>query len=452
MHRDQYLGNISPTTTSHTVRDFVVWLAENLGNPSLFTHEYTDRRSGTAWQCQGLKDACAKYQWSHKGVRGVLPGTNLESNNAALSALGNALHDSLSPANDPAAFTAAADVMKWGGVQAGNVRWLSINTDQLASLLKSTATAFTNGNLSDPLLLNKDLRFNAGMTKVYSLLVEDFIIYDSRVGAALGWIVAKYCEEKKLPGVPAEIAFPWAPSKEAPNAKSPKNRNPGRGAFCFPRLVAGPQHAHWNLKASWILAEVLALAGADGFAGPKTVAPLRRLEAALFMIGYDLPKYGSGMTETMTAPSNAPNSLEGGIECYTAVHRNQFYYHIDESGIRLEDGRYYPIAVINKMLTALWEVFGTAPFPLANSATKVRADEGSFGLGKAYYEACERKGNPPDSSALAATLQDIGVLTFTPGKKANWSINASEFSLVRVGSPIDITPLIKRELELREIL
>jgi len=222
MHRDQYLGNTSPTTTSHAVRDFVVWLAANLGDSSLFAHEYTDRRSGTPWQFQGLQDACKQYQWSHKGVFGVSPGTDLASNDAALKALGNALHGSLSTANDSAAFTAAADVMKWGGVQAGNVRWLTINTNQLASLLTSTAVAFSNGNLADPILLNKDLRFNAGMTKVYSLLVKDFIIYDSRVGAALGWIVAKYCEEKQLPGVPAELAFPWAPSKEAPNAKSPK--------------------------------------------------------------------------------------------------------------------------------------------------------------------------------------------------------------------------------------
>jgi hypothetical protein len=284
------------------------------------------------------------------------------------------------------------------------------------------------------------------------LLVKDFIIYDSRVGAALGWIVAKYCEEKQLPGVPAELAFPWAPSKEAPNAKSPKNRNPGRGAFWFPRLVAGPQHAHWNLKASWVLAEVLALAGADNFAGPATVAPLRRLEAALFMIGYDLPQSGNVTAEVMTEPANAPSAVDGWIECYTAVRRNPFKYRIDESGIRLDDGRYYPIAVINKMLTALWEVFGTAPFPLANSATKVRADEGAYGIGKAYYEATERKGNPPDTSTLVAVLQDIGALSFNLDGTAHWSITASELPLVGVGSSIDITPLIKREIELIETL
>ena len=59
MHRDQYLGTTSSATMNHVVGDFVDWLARNLNNTSLFTHEYTDRRNDTLWKCQGLQDACA---------------------------------------------------------------------------------------------------------------------------------------------------------------------------------------------------------------------------------------------------------------------------------------------------------------------------------------------------------------------------------------------------------
>ena len=38
---------------------------------------------------------------------------------------------------------------------------------------------------------------NSGFTKIYSLYIDDFIIYDSRVGAALGFLVRCYCEEKE---------------------------------------------------------------------------------------------------------------------------------------------------------------------------------------------------------------------------------------------------------------
>jgi hypothetical protein len=42
-------------------------------------------------------------------------------------------------------------------------------------------------------LRSKNLRLSSGMIKVYSLLCKDFIIYDSRVAAGLGWMVVKYC-------------------------------------------------------------------------------------------------------------------------------------------------------------------------------------------------------------------------------------------------------------------
>lgn len=446
MHRDQYLGTTSSATTSHVVGDFVDWLANNLGNTSLFTHEYTDRRSGIRWQFQGLQDACARYQWRHKGALGVPPGTDLTSNGEALNALSSALRSSINPANDQAAFSAAADVMIWGGVQAGNIRWLSININNLAQTLTSTAAALTRGDLTEQILVSNDLRFNAGMTKVYSLLVNDFIIYDSRVAAALGWIVVKYCQEKQLSSVPAELAFPWAPSKEGPNAKSPKNRNPARDGYSFPRLIAGAHHAEWNLKASWILAAALARAPASDFAVSSAVPALRQLEAALFMIGYDLPHDGSNAQPLLTTP---PMPGDGWTECYTAAKGNKFHYQIDGGAIRLHGGRRYPIEVINKMLNILWEVSGSTPFPLANSATKVRADESAFGIGTAYFEATDKKGNPPDASALAAVLQDIGALRFTPGRRDAWSINTEVFP--REGM-IDVTALITREIELLEDL
>ena len=36
-------------------------------------------------------------------------------------------------------------------------------------------------------------RCNAGITKVYTRVLKNFIIYDSRVAVALGWLVATFC-------------------------------------------------------------------------------------------------------------------------------------------------------------------------------------------------------------------------------------------------------------------
>lgn len=447
MHRDHYLGNY-PSISGHVVHDFVDWLAANLHHPTLFAHQYTDRRRKVTLTFSSLDDACARYHWPQQGAL----GTCLASSDVTLKALGSALTSSLKKASDPEALEAAKGIMKWGGVSAGNVQWLTLNSEGLAQRLEATAAAFTTNNLADPVLLDTQLRFNAGMTKVYSLLVKNFIIYDSRVAAALGWIVVKYCNDRELSKVPAELAFPWAPAKEAHNAKWPKNRNPAQGTLQFPRLSSAVQHAQWNLKASWILAEVLAKAKPAMLTLPRSIAPLRRLEAALFMIGYDLALNGNTvahMTTTVTPAVNAPADM---TECFTVANRRRFYYAIDIKGVRLAPRRRHSIEQINSLLSKLWNEFGDAPFPLANSATKVRTGEERSGIGTAYFSITDGKGNPPDTSALAAVLNEIGALLYTTGGKNNWSINTRELTVTPDGLSLDITALIEREIELSDLL
>ena len=62
---------------------------------------------------------------------------------------------------------------------------------------------------------------NSGFTKIYSLYINDFIIYDSRVGAALCYLVKLYCIEQKQGGVPSSLKFAYG------DARNPEvNRNP----------------------------------------------------------------------------------------------------------------------------------------------------------------------------------------------------------------------------------
>ena len=451
MRRDQYL-NTFPPANGHVVQDFVNWLAANLHHPSLFAHQYTDRRSKCTRSFDGLADACTKYHWAHQGALGTPAGSCLTSSDVTLRALRNALKGGVSQPSDPCTLNAAIGVMKWGGVSAGNVRWLTLNSAGLAQRLESTVNAFTRGNLDDPILLDSRLRFNAGMTKVYSLLVKDFIIYDSRVAAALGWIVVKFCQSRKLATVPAELAFPWAPAKEARSTQSPKNRNPAKDTLNFPRLTGAVQHAHWNLKASWVLAEVLAKAGPGKLTAPGSIAPVRRLEAALFMIGYELPLSGTRSAEADAAVIPADAVPADMNECFTIANRVRFFYSIDETGIRMAKGRRHSIEQINALLNTLWNVFGNAPFPLANGATRVRLDLEPFGIGAAYFAITNRKGNPPDTSSLAAALHDIGALSYTPEGKNNWSINVSALAGTPDGTTLDITALMQREIELNDLL
>ena len=40
---------------------------------------------------------------------------------------------------------------------------------------------------------------NAGFEKIYSVLLDGCVIYDGRVGAALGLLARQFCEASELP-------------------------------------------------------------------------------------------------------------------------------------------------------------------------------------------------------------------------------------------------------------
>lgn len=270
---------------------FTRWLATELESTVLFKHEYVNRKTGVQWSCSSLYNAFEHYRWNHPGNSRLdfASGTSALSNGVALAALRKDLL--AATGDDSRSAEAASDVMRWGGVTAHNVDWLQTNKAGLAGMLQSVVAALDAGDERAALLRSDNLRFNAGMTKVYSLLCKDFIIYDSRVAAGLGWLVVKYCHAHGLVKVPPALCFPWANAKEDKDALAPKRRNPGSDGFKFTGLRSGRHHAMWNLRARWLLTAVLKHPSAAGSRFQQVAAPndpLRAMEAALFMIGYDL--------------------------------------------------------------------------------------------------------------------------------------------------------------------
>lgn len=440
MKKNTYLKNTD-------VVQFIEWLSANLDNGTL-AHSYVNRRSGP-WRCASLYDAYLQYHWPHAALPrlSLSGGVSFTHNAHTLGVLQRQLQHALTPQlNDPAACVAAIDVMTWGGVRAGNVRWLHSNQAELANLLSKTRDALNADDTDHSDLNDSGLRFNAGMTKVYSLLCDSLIIYDSRVAAALGWTVTKYCQDKGMSQVPAELSFAWAPAKTAPGHPDPKRRNPSVGALKFPSLAAGARHAEWNLKASWLLSATLASPNARASLFKQTVVPqqqLRAIEAALFMIGYDL-----GQAPSMPlADSDTALVDHEWSDCYTLRQRKPFRYRINESGIEIDGGRLIEAQQINEALTLLWEHFGETPFPLANSATDVRDGSAPMGLGTAWFKALGK--NPPESSKVAAVLEEIGILLpddSTSARGLHWVLNATLLDLDKLEGKVDIKPVLQASL------
>lgn len=273
------------------VASFIEWLAGQLDADTSFQHSYTNRRTGAEWACTSLYDAYASYVWNHPGNKRLAyhPGSSSISNDNALAALRQDLI--AAGVDDEKMHEATVDIMAWGGVSARNATWLTENKIGLGRMVTSVAAALAKNDPDDLVLKSKALRFNSGMTKVYSLLCDNFVIYDSRVAAALGMLVVRYCKAKGLQRVPAALKFPWAAAKESESTIAPKRRNPSTGTLEFTRLRSGAHHARWNMNASWVLSQAAKhpLAANSPFCvGKPLAATLRDIEKALFSIGYDL--------------------------------------------------------------------------------------------------------------------------------------------------------------------
>ncbi len=144
---------------------------------------------------------------------------------------------------------------------------------------------------------------NAGFTKIYSLLLDGFPIYDSRVAASLAYLVRLYCEEAGLARLPPALAF------GIPASRGSGNRDPSIAKLRFPRLWAAQprKYADSNLRAAWLLGQVSRL---GPFGDLPREQALRALEAALFMVGFHVPGDPVGSVSSQTTGRGRANSIE----------------------------------------------------------------------------------------------------------------------------------------------
>ncbi|WP_374422715.1 hypothetical protein [Chromobacterium sp.] len=195
------------------------------------------------------------------------------------------------------ALEACHEVMKWGfgertRAYRANMDWAAAMGSELVPVLRLGRESLTGecpkvevfGRSSDG--EPKKPRMNAGWTKYYALALPDFIIYDGRVGAALGFLVRRYLESVEPLHqsliLPESLSFLWA------SGQGTNLRNPSSHHYKFPRLLHTDDGmrgwARVNLQANWVLAAARHLAQTDWLSGADG---LRKLEAALFMLGYD---------------------------------------------------------------------------------------------------------------------------------------------------------------------
>lgn len=265
MNKKQFL-------TDDKLMAFIIWLGPKLSQENGFNHEYLLNRPKIQCTYYNLFSAYEKYKWKNSNFNETL---------FQLDDLKQSLVDSLEKGCDELVEKSCIKILKWGGVKKHNDTWLK-SQNNLTDYFKRSIEVLNNIENTDIVGLN--LRSNAGFTKIYSLIVDDFIIYDSRVSAALCLLIRTFLKEKNIINIPESLNFFFDCGRMG------VERNPNDEKYKF-RKWNNDQTLHLasNIKANWLLKFVLQNSYSK-FNQLNENIQMRALEAALFMIGYKVNK------------------------------------------------------------------------------------------------------------------------------------------------------------------
>ncbi len=285
MNKNEYVS-------SKSVQDFIEWIEPRLDQTDSFKHSYKLLKNpkGKTWECNSLYSAFENYDWvfnyKHHINNQKKAGRTFAQSDKLLKNLSSELRKSIQNNDNESCRSYCLETLQWGGVFNHNsTRILNLEEELVQNLelvVEKLNPEYVNtGNDHGEIIMN------AGFTKIYSLLIDDFIIYDGRVGAALGILVRKFCEQTGLLKIPKELFFAFGNSKTG--MKGIQNRrNPSTRDHEFPRLDNSfKKHTDNNIRANWLLKEIMDKTQSK-FNTVQKEDQLRAFEAALFMIGYDI--------------------------------------------------------------------------------------------------------------------------------------------------------------------
>tara|TARA_Y100000296_G_scaffold76331_1_gene96856 strand:+ start:184 stop:1266 length:1083 start_codon:yes stop_codon:yes gene_type:complete len=284
MNKNEYLNQA-------VVKEFASYLSDLINGKEPFEHEYHWYYGKKDIYFDSFLDALHKYEWPFRYTdrfsNEVKTGKSLLENKTCLEGFSRGLVSAISKVNLEACQNYCLMILDWGGVLNQNDEKIMSLGTKLPEYLASCKRLFNSPDITCngkyKVSVNGesiDVIMNAGFTKIYSLICSNFIIYDGRVGGALGYLETSFYN--KTGGAQSKLlSFHYG------SARGKQTRNPSVNNFQFSILSAGNVHTRDNLKANWLLSE--ALENQTSLVGDKA-ALLRDIECALFMIGYDFPK------------------------------------------------------------------------------------------------------------------------------------------------------------------
>lgn len=194
---------------NYAIQGFTEYLTELINGASI-VHSFTirdkklpkndPRKKSKTFTMDSLEAAFNGYWWDHEGY---------ESNAQKLNSVQKTVRSAMSATSDTTASSEALhalrEVLKWGAGGTGqklytaNESWAINQSNFLADSLRMGCSEMSsdtpNLQVFKPSKTSIYARMNAGFTKYYALACDDVIIYDGRVGAALGLLAREFCKK-----------------------------------------------------------------------------------------------------------------------------------------------------------------------------------------------------------------------------------------------------------------
>jgi hypothetical protein len=262
------------------IREFCQFLAREWGGSRHHSYSVPARGKSSAWSrtvdgrwsAVGLADAISKYASSGKSF-----SENKAEFDQFAADLQSAMHRDSN--NDVCAILRA--IMHWGGVdnkhrQKRTFEWIQRNADEISAKLSSVVDLIKDEQASLDSFDGVSLAMNSTMAKIVSLAdpEQKLVMYDGRVGGALGFFVARFAEEQEIHHYNVADQLFFAVDRD------PK-RTPDTNRIHFPALFGKARdrcHALMVRRASQLIWQV----------AKECQASPREIEAALFMWGYNV--------------------------------------------------------------------------------------------------------------------------------------------------------------------
>jgi len=187
-----------------------------------------------SWKCKNLCNAFTQYWWHG----------SFELAARKLARYRRAWQSACKRGDKKRAKAVVLCIFNWGGVlNSGNNKKSVCRKKGFIPWMKSAMNELLNANDNVTNFRSSRYRMNSAYTKAYAVMHDELIIYDSRVGAALGLLARRFLEGKQKNGTDVEtlkplLAFPWG-SERAPQGKwlsaSASTRNPSSDRMKFPK-------------------------------------------------------------------------------------------------------------------------------------------------------------------------------------------------------------------------